>query len=61
MAQRRHCRDDIERGAHGPLRVIFMRLRIPEIGEHAVTHELRDKTVVAGDAVGDLLLVGTDQ
>jgi hypothetical protein len=33
-------------------------LRVAEIYEHAIAHEFRHKAVVAGDAVGDLVLVG---
>ena len=42
--------------AHRPLRVVFMRGGIAEIGEHAVAHELGDVALVSRDRLGAGLL-----
>ena len=45
----RRCLDDREPGLHGALGVVLVRLRIAEIGEHAVAHVFGDETAVALD------------
>ena len=45
----RRCLDDGEPGLHGALGVMFVGLRIAEIGEHAVAHVFGDETAVALD------------
>jgi CHASE2 domain-containing sensor protein len=52
--------DDREPGAHRPLGIVLMRLRISEINQHAVAHILGDKAVKAADGVGDAAVVGAD-
>jgi hypothetical protein len=44
-----HAIDDRERGMYGAHRVVFMRLRITEIGEHTVTEVLGDVSPVVLD------------
>jgi hypothetical protein len=43
----RHCRDDVERRPHCPLRVILMRVRITEIDQHSIAHVFRHEAAVA--------------
>jgi hypothetical protein len=52
--------DDRQPGAGRALGIIFMRLGISEINEHAVAHILSDKTAKAGDGVGHAAMVGAD-
>ncbi len=52
--------DDGEPGAHRPLGVVLMRLRVAEIDQHAVAHVLGDKTGEAGNRVGDAAMIGAD-
>ena len=47
-------------GANRPLGLVLMSLRPAEIGQHAVTHELRDVTVEARDLAGNRILVAPD-
>jgi hypothetical protein len=57
----RHRSNDIEPGSNGPFGVVLVRLRIPEIDEHAVAHELRHEAVKLGDARCDLFLISFDR
>src|SRR4029077_2049072 len=52
--------DDREPGAGRALGIVLMRLGIAEIDQHAVAHIFGDKTVKAGDGVGDAAVVGAD-
>ena len=56
----RHGGNDVEPGADGAFGIVLVRLRVAEIDEHAIAHEFRHEAVVAGDAAGDLVLVGVD-
>ena len=53
--------DDRQPGAHRPLGIVLMRLRIAEIDQHAVAHVFGDKAVEAADRLGDRVVVGADQ
>src|SRR6516225_9472948 len=53
--------DHREAGAHRPLGVVLMRLRIAEIDQDAVAHVLGDKAVQMGDRLGDGVVVVADQ
>ena len=50
-----------EPGAHRPLGVVLMRLRIAEIEQHPVAHILGDKAVEAADRISDNAVVVPDQ
>ena len=52
--------DEREAGAHRPLGVVLVRLRVAEIDQHPVAHVLGDKAVEAGDRLGDRAVVGAD-
>ena len=54
------CVDDGEPGADSPLGVIFVRLGLAEIDQHAVAHVLGDKAGEARDRVGDTTVIGAD-
>ncbi len=43
---------------HGPLRLVLMRPRVAEIGQHTVAHELGDEALEACDHPGAGVLVG---
>ena len=45
--------DDGEAGAHRALGIVLMRLGIAEIDQHPVAHVFGDKSVKAGDRLGD--------
>ena len=53
--------DHRQPGAHRPLGIVLMRLRIAEIDQHPVAHVLGDKAVEAADRLGDGAVVGADQ
>ena len=53
--------DHREAGAHRPLGIVLMRLRIAEIDQHAVAHVFGDKAVEAADRLGDRAVVVPDQ
>ena len=46
--------------AHGPLRIVLVRLRPAEIGQHAVAHELGDVAVPARRPPRRSILIGAD-
>jgi hypothetical protein len=50
--------DDREPGLDGALGVVFVRLRIAEIGEHAVAHVFGDEAAVACDQRSAAFLIG---
>jgi hypothetical protein len=50
--------DKIEPGANCALSIMFMRLRVAEIGENAVTHVFWDETTVALDQLGAAAVIG---
>lgn len=54
--QIRHGLDEREAGAHGLLGIVLMRLRITEIGEHAVAHISRHDSLIAVDYLGDAVV-----
>ena len=54
-------RDHREAGAHRPLGIVLMRLRIAEIDQHTVAHVLGNKTGEAGDRIGDAAVILPDQ
>ena len=56
--QRPHGLQDAQAGAHGTLRVIFMRLRIAKVDEQAIAQILRNMPVKALDDLGTGGLVG---
>jgi hypothetical protein len=43
-----------------PLGIVFMRLRIAEVNEFAITHIFRDKSIKSGDRLGDAFVVRAD-
>jgi hypothetical protein len=53
--------DHRQPGAHRPLGIVFMRLRIAEIDQHAIAHIFGDKAVEAADRLGDCAVIGADQ
>ena len=55
-----HGSDEIEAGAHRPLGVVFVRLRIPEINEDTVAHVLRDEAVEAVDRLRHATVIRPD-
>jgi hypothetical protein len=52
--------DDREPGASRALGIVFVRLGIAEINQHAIAHILGDKTAKAADGVGHAAMVGAD-
>src|SRR5208282_4921687 len=50
--QARHNRGDFQTRVDRPRRVILVRAGKAEIGQHAVSHELGDETVIASDRAG---------
>ena len=57
---RRTAVDEREPGAHRPLGVVLVRLRVAEIDQHAVAHVLGDEAAEAGDRLGDAAVIGAD-
>ena len=53
--------DHRQPGAHRPLGIVLVRLRIAEIDQHAVAHVFGDKAVEAADGVGDSAVIGADR
>ena len=53
--------DHRQPGAHRPLGIVLMRLRIAEIDQHPVAHVFGDKAVEAADRLGDGAVVVADQ
>jgi hypothetical protein len=58
--QSRHHFRDFEPGMHRPRCVVLVRAGEPEIGEHAVAHELRDEAVVARHDARHRILIGAN-
>ena len=52
--------DDGQPGLHGALGVVFVRLRIAEIGEHAVAHVFGDEAAVGCDQRRAAFVIGPD-
>jgi hypothetical protein len=52
--------DDCQPSSHCALRVVLVRLRIAEIGEHSVAHVLGDEAPIALDHVRAALVIGPD-
>ena len=61
LIDRRELGLDRERGADGALRVVFVRLGIPEVDEHAVAEILRDVALEALHGAGADALINRDQ
>ena len=59
-AEFRRGLDDGEPGPHGALGVVFVRLRIAEIGEHAVAHVFGDEAALAFDAIRAATMIAAD-
>ncbi len=59
-AERRQRVDDREAGANRALGILLLRVRVAEIDEHAVAHELSDVAVEAPDSFAHRLLIGAD-
>ena len=53
--------DHRQPGAHRPLGIVLMRLRIAEVDQHPVAHIFGDKPVEPADRIGDGAVVGADQ
>ena len=53
-----HGLDNRETGCHRPLSLILVRAWPAEVGQHAVTHELGEVPLEAGDLARDCVLVG---
>ena len=60
-AELRDRRDQFQPGAHRPLHLVLVRLRIAEVGEHAVAHVLRDMAAPALDGSHHAAMVGADE
>ena len=54
-------RHDGDRGANGALRRVLEGAGKPEIGQHAVAHELGDEAAIAPDRAGGGVLIAPDQ
>jgi hypothetical protein len=54
-------RDHRQPGAHRPLGIVLMRLRIAEIDQHTVAHVFGDKAVETTDRIDDGTVVVADQ
>jgi len=52
--------DDTQPGANRPLRIVFMRLWVAEIDQHAVAHVFGNKPVERGDSFADRAVIGGD-
>ena len=55
--QTTHCRHQLQPCPDGPLCVVLMGLRIPEIDQNAIAHVLRDEPAEALHGLGDALLI----
>jgi hypothetical protein len=58
--ERRHRVEDRQPGANRALGILFLRIWVTEIDEHAVAHELGDVAVEAPDGVADRLPIAAD-
>jgi hypothetical protein len=58
--ERWDCLGDSETSINSSLRVVLVRLRIPEISEHAVAHILGHEATIALDQFGAGALIGAD-
>jgi hypothetical protein len=58
--ERRQRVEDRESGAHRALGILFLRVRVAEINQHAIAHELGDVAVEAPNRLADRLLIGAD-
>ena len=56
--ERSHGLENAQAGAHGPLGVVFMRLRIAKVDQQAIAEILGDMAVKALDHLGTGRLVG---
>ena len=56
--QSTHSSDQLQPRAHGPLCVVLVGLRIPEVDQHPVAHVLRYEAAEALHGLGDALLIG---
>jgi hypothetical protein len=54
------CVDDVKPCPDRPLGIVFMRLRVAEINQHAVAHVFGDKAVEPDDDLGDGAVIGGD-
>ena len=52
--------NDFDPGAYGPLGIVFVGHRIPEIHEYPISEILRDIAVIPFDGLGADRLIGTD-
>ena len=52
--------DDCEAGLHGALGVVFVGLRVTEIGEHTFAHIFADETAAALDPIRAAAMVGAE-
>jgi hypothetical protein len=56
--QRLHGLHDAQPGPHGPLGIIFMRLRIAKVDQQAIAEILGDMALKAGNHLGTGVLIG---
>jgi len=56
--QATHSSDQLQPCTHGSLGVILVCLRVAEIDQNAVAHELRDETAEAAHRLSDAFLIG---
>jgi hypothetical protein len=59
-AERRQLVEDCQAGTDRALGVLLLRVRIAEINQDAIAHELGDIAVEAPDSFADPLLIGAD-
>jgi hypothetical protein len=50
--------DQLQPGAHRPLGIIFVRLRIAKVDQYAVAHVLRYESAEATHGLGNAFLIG---
>src|SRR4029077_18574789 len=58
--ERLRSQTERQAGPHGSLGVIFVRLWVAEIDQHAVAHVLGDKAIEMGDRFGDATVIPAD-
>ena len=56
--QSTYSSDQLQPCAHCPLRVVLVRMGIPEVDQHPVAHVLRDEAAEATHGLRDALLIG---
>ncbi len=52
------CGHEVQSGSNGPLGLILVGARVAKIGQHSVTQIFRDMALIAGDHLGDAVIIG---